>query len=261
MGNITIKKFPKTRVATIDVCEIGMQKHHISALLEFDVTEAREKIKNYKRQVGKISFTAWIVKVISFTIKKHESAAAFLKGKRRIVIFNDINISMIVEKESAGQKVPLPLIIEKANERSIESITEQITNAKREILSENKIVLQSKTSKLESLYYYLPGFIRRFVWRLMLKKPSFIFSKMGNVAITSLGMVGSINGWFIPKSIHPICFGIGSIVKKPAVVDNKIEIREILNMTVLIDHDVIDGAPMARFIRELSSNIEKGLLL
>lgn len=261
MTNFKIHKFPKTRVATIDVCEIGMKKHHIAAMLEFDVTEARDKIRSYKRNVGKISFTAWIIKVISFTVKRHESAAAYLKGKRRIVIFEDINISMIVEKESAGQKVPIPLIIEKANERSIESITNQITDAKSEVLSQRDIVLQSKTSKLESLYYYLPGFIRRFVWKSMLRHPSFIYSKMGNVAITSIGMMGSINGWFIPKSIHPICFGICSIVKKPAVVNDKIEIREMLNMSILIDHDVIDGAPMARFIRELSSNIEKGLFL
>jgi hypothetical protein len=40
---------------------------------------------------------------------------------------------------------------------------------------------------------------------------------------------------------------------------DQIEIREILNMTVLLDHDVIDGAPLARFISKLSYNIEKGI--
>jgi pyruvate/2-oxoglutarate dehydrogenase complex dihydrolipoamide acyltransferase (E2) component len=84
---------------------------------------------------------------------------------------------------------------------------------------------------------------------------------MGNVSITSLGMVGKINGWFIPISIHPICFGIGSIIKKPVVKDDKIEIGEILNITVLMDHDVVDGAPMARFIKDLSKNIENGIFL
>jgi pyruvate/2-oxoglutarate dehydrogenase complex dihydrolipoamide acyltransferase (E2) component len=82
---------------------------------------------------------------------------------------------------------------------------------------------------------------------------------MGNVAFTSIGMIGKVNGWFIPISVHPICFGISSIAKKPIVIGDKIEIREILNMTILIDHDVIDGSPMARFISDLSSNIEKGL--
>jgi pyruvate/2-oxoglutarate dehydrogenase complex dihydrolipoamide acyltransferase (E2) component len=74
-------------------------------------------------------------------------------------------------------------------------------------------------------------------------------------------MMGKINGWFIPKSIHPICFGIGSIIKKPVVIKNEIVIREMLNMTILLDHDVIDGADMARFVNTLSKNIENGINL
>jgi len=93
----------------------------------------------------------------------------------------------------------------------------------------------------------------------MLKHPRFAFSKMGNVAITSIGMIGNVNGWFIPTSVHPVCFGIGKISKKPVVVNDKVEIREILNMTVLLDHDVIDGAPMARFLSVLTDNIENGI--
>ena len=68
-----------------------------------------------------------------------------------------------------------------------------------------------------------------------------------------------INGTKVPISVHPICFGISSIIKKPTVIDDRIEIREILNMSILIDHDVIDGAPMARLISDLSKNIENGL--
>ena len=79
---------------------------------------------------------------------------------------------------------------------------------------------------------------------------------MGNVVITSVGMMGKLNGWFIHRSVHPISFGIGSILKKPVVVNNEIKIREILNMTILVDHDLIDGAPMVRFLNDLTWQIE-----
>jgi pyruvate/2-oxoglutarate dehydrogenase complex dihydrolipoamide acyltransferase (E2) component len=82
---------------------------------------------------------------------------------------------------------------------------------------------------------------------------------MGNVVLSSVGMMGKINGWFIHTAVHPISFGIGSIIKKPIVYNDDIAIREILNMTVLIDHNVIDGAPMTKFIHELTRNIEKGI--
>ena len=253
-----IETFPKTRIATFDICAIGIQKHQVAALIEIDVSEGRKRIKNLRNKTNRISFTAWLIKVISLTIKDHELAAGYLKGKRKVLIFNDINISLAVEKKVNDQLVPIPLIIEKANEKSIELITKQISDAKDKELSNKDIVLHNKSSHLERLYFLLPGFVRRLFWKYLLSHPHLAFKKMGNVAITSIGMIGNVSGWFIPISIHPICFGISNIAKKPIVIDDKIEIREILNMTILIDHDVIDGSPMAKFLRDLSRNIEKG---
>ena len=261
MTGYKIQKFPKTRIATIDICEVGQHKHHISAFIEIDVTQSREKIKKYRREFNKISFIAWLIKAISITIKDHEQVAAYLLGKRKAIIFNDINVSISVEKDINGQKVPIPLIIEKANEQSIESITKQINNAREAVLTEKDIVLESNSGKFERLYCFLPGIIRRSIWRYLLKHPKTAFSKMGNVAITSIGMKGNINGWFVPISVHPICLGIGKITKKAVVMEDKIEIREILNMTILMDHDVIDGVAMARFISDLAINIETGINL
>lgn len=261
MTSQTTLSFPKTRLATIDVCEMSQRKHHVTGFIEIDVTEAREKIRKYRRETGRISFTAWLIKTISVTIKEHEAIAAYRKGSRRIVIFDDINISMVVEKRLNGQAVPIPMVIEKASERSIESITSLINDARNNALTDREIVLMNRSTRLERLYYSMPGFARRLAWRYMLKRPRLLFSKMGNVAITSLGMMGSVNGWFIPKSVHPVCFGISSVIRKPVAINNNVEIREMLNMTILVDHDVIDGAPIARFINDLSKNISSGMAL
>lgn len=262
MADYKIQGFPDSRIASMDVCEIGKHKHHITALLEFDVTESRRKIREYnKNNPAKISFNAWLIHVIARTIKKHETASSYLIGKKKLIIFNDINISVIVEKSLNGTKVPFPLVIEKANEISIESIAAKISMAKEQVLTPKDITLQRKTAQIERIYYLLPRFLRLSFWRYLLKHPKFAFSEMGNVSFTSIGMMGNINGWFIPISVHPICFGIGSIIKKPAVADDQIAIRDILKASILIDHDVMDGAPMARFINELRINIENGLNL
>lgn len=259
MKNYKIQRFPDSRIASIDVCEIGKQKHHVTGLVEFDITESRKKIKEYnKTHANKISFNAWLISVLGCTIKKHEASGSYLIGKNRQIIFDDVNISIAVEKDINGIKVPIPLIIEKANEASIESITKQIAEAKNIEFTDKEIVLQRKTQKWEKIYYSLPKFLRRYFWRFLLRHPRLAFKKMGNVAFTSLGMVGKVDGWFIPISVHPICFGVSSIIKKPLVLNDRIEIREMLKMSILIDHDVIDGAPIARFISDLSRNIENG---
>lgn len=111
MDNYSTYKFPQSRVASIDVCGIGLKKHHIAALLEIDVTGSREKIRKYKRSIRNISFSAWLVKAISATVLNHKDSAAFLRRKRKIIVFDDVNVSFLVEKELNGKKVPFPVLV------------------------------------------------------------------------------------------------------------------------------------------------------
>lgn len=259
MNNFTTKIFPKSRIATQDICAMGLRKHHVVVMIELDVTAARAKLKEHKKRRERISFFGWLIKAISVSIKDHRPVAAFLKGKRKLFIFNDINLSVAIEKEIAGNRVPIPLVIENAGEKTIEAITAEISQAKEQVLTDQDIVLQNKSNRLEQMYYVLPGFIRRWFWHYLTSHPRFAFNKMGNVAITSVGGLGGANAWFKPISVHPVCFGIGDIVKKPVVINDSIEIREILNMTILLDHDVADGMEMARFIKQLKNNIEQGV--
>lgn len=257
MTGYKIKRFPKSRIATLDIGRLGKKKHHIAALIELDVTNGRKKIREFNKNNNEtISFNGWLIHVIAQTIKSHENVVAFGKGKNRRLIFEDINVSLIVEKESKKEKVPVPLVIEKAQNAGIPSISKQIAEARQKELAKDEIVLQKKTGRMEKLYYFLPAFFRRSIWIYILNHPKVAFRNMGNVAFTTVGTMGNVNGWFIPTSIHPICFGTGAIIKKPKIVNDSVEIREILNMTVLLDHDVVDGAPMARFINTLSKNVE-----
>lgn len=43
---------------------------------------------------------------------------------------------------------------------------------------------------------------------------------------------------------------------KPGIVDWRIEIREYLNVTISLDHDIIDDAPAARFTQRFIELIE-----
>jgi pyruvate/2-oxoglutarate dehydrogenase complex dihydrolipoamide acyltransferase (E2) component len=51
---------------------------------------------------------------------------------------------------------------------------------------------------------------------------------------------------------------VGGIAWKPVVVEGRIEPREILNLTVSFDHDIIDGGPATRFVKRLVELIEGG---
>jgi pyruvate/2-oxoglutarate dehydrogenase complex dihydrolipoamide acyltransferase (E2) component len=227
-------------------------------MLEFDVTESRRKLRDLRKKGINVSFNAWLIRVIGIVLQKHPEASAYLYNKRKLIIFDDINVSMIVEKKIGDSKVPIPLVIEKVNKKTALEITREIENAKDQELTPATIVLKERSAWYQRLYYCLPGFIRRLFWRILLRNPGTAYRMMGNVAVTSIGMIGKINGWFIHKSVHPVSFGVGSVLRKPVVAGNEIMIREILNMTILVDHDVIDGAPMVRFLNDLTNYIETG---
>jgi len=254
----TYHDIPKSRIATFDVFAVGLSRHHVSAILELDVTEIRKKLSVIKNQGVKVSFNAWLIHAIGIILEQHREATAYLVGKRKLMIFTDINVSILVEKEIGGKKVPMPLVIERASQKSPAEITQEINQAKSHALTEKDVVLNKRAKAYERWYYYLPGALRRMIWRWMLRHPKVAYNNMGNVLITSVGMMGRLNGWFIHRSVHPISFGIGSIVKKPVVIGDEIQIREILNTTILLDHDVIDGAPMLRLVRDLARYIEAG---
>ena len=252
------KSIPQSRIATFDIFSVGLLKHHVSALLEFDVTEIRTRLRELRKNGLNISFNAWIIKVISTILKDNPEASAYLYNKKNLILFNDINISILVEKKIGDKKVPIPVVIEKTNLKTALEIANEIENAKNQELSGRDIVINKQSKISERLYYHMPGFIRRAIWKFMLRNPKLAYKKMGNAVITSVGMMGKINGWFIQKSVHPISFGIGSVIKKAVVFENEIKIREILNMTILVDHDVIDGAPMVRLLNELTKSLESG---
>jgi pyruvate/2-oxoglutarate dehydrogenase complex dihydrolipoamide acyltransferase (E2) component len=104
----------------------------------------------------------------------------------------------------------------------------------------------------------LPGFARRaFLWALF-KNPQRLKQYYGTVLVTSIGLFGTGGGWGIPVPNHSLQLTLGGIGAKPGVLEGRIEVREYLSVTVSFDHDVIDGAPAARFVQRLKERIESG---
>jgi len=104
------------------------------------------------------------------------------------------------------------------------------------------------------LAYALPRHVRQAVyWNRLLADPWRIKRTMGTVMVTSVPVTSkaSHGGWAIPIGIHPLVVAIGGVSRKPWVVEDRVEPRDVLSLTVLFDHDVVDGVPVALFLRQL----------
>lgn len=75
-------------------------------------------------------------------------------------------------------------------------------------------------------------------------------------------MFGTGGGWglgFLPT--HTLGLTVGGIVQKPGVHEGQIMVRDYLHLTMTFDHDIVDGAPAARFARQFVTLLEQATLL
>jgi pyruvate/2-oxoglutarate dehydrogenase complex dihydrolipoamide acyltransferase (E2) component len=70
---------------------------------------------------------------------------------------------------------------------------------------------------------------------------------MGTVIVTSIASDIRFPRWIIPRTMHNLAVGLASVVRKSWVAGDGVEPRQVLYQTVLLDHDVVGGAPAARF--------------
>ncbi|MFW9968972.1 MAG: 2-oxo acid dehydrogenase subunit E2 [Candidatus Odinarchaeota archaeon] len=263
IGHYEITDFPKVRIPTLDFLSLGDKTHYVKGLIEFDVTNGRNKIREHKKNSGeKISFTAWLLKCIAQAASEYKEVHSMMKGKNKIIKFDDVDISIIVEREIKGEKTPIPLVIRRVNKKTIKNINDEIRAAQSEKVSEATILGAHELKSEMKSYLSLPKSIRIYMIKRKLKDPIKVKQIMGTIIVSSVGMFGNLYGWPIPTSNHPLAFSIGSIKKRPGIFGDKIVIREYLTVTVLFNHDVVDGAPATRFISRLGELLESefGLL-
>ncbi|WP_019499680.1 2-oxo acid dehydrogenase subunit E2 [Pseudanabaena sp. PCC 6802] len=259
IGSFEERKFPDFRNPTIDTLIWGSKRHHIPVLLEIDVTTAREAIRDRKTKTGQsISFTGWIVKCLAQAVSEHKFVHALRKGKQRLAIFDDVDVTVIVERAigqpGTSETLPMPYIIRKANEKNVAVINSEIRAAQRLPVAAGEVQIGStRTAWMTTIATMLPRFVRDwFFWQPLLRNPFLFKRMMGTVSVTALGMASQSGmSWGIPIGIHPLIVAVGAIAKRPGIVDDRIVACEYVGLTVLFDHDITDGAPVARFIRRL----------
>jgi pyruvate/2-oxoglutarate dehydrogenase complex dihydrolipoamide acyltransferase (E2) component len=225
-------------------------------LFEADVTEARKRIRIYKEQTCEsISFAGWIAACVGKSVGEHKQVHALMMGKH-FVIFDDVNINILIETTIEGRPYPVNYILKSANEKTVMEISQEIrcVQKKRE-----QDYTEAKENRRIKLLLSAPKFLRDLLfWRKVRNDPSFIAENMGTVAVTSIGQFAKSGGWAIPLGMHALNIAVGGIAERPGYVSDKIEKREYLSLTVTLDHDVVDGAPATRFVSRLVELLESG---
>jgi pyruvate/2-oxoglutarate dehydrogenase complex dihydrolipoamide acyltransferase (E2) component len=281
-----IVPFPKMRRVLSVMLRSAQRKNMMHGLVEMDITKAHKYMREYKARTGvSLSLTAFIVTCLAHAVDENKSVQAYRKGKNQLILFEDVNVIVQVERKVVGQKeraeaksstksfqqnghrfvndqenyrvdTLFPYIIRAGNKKSFMEIHEEIRAAQKE-----NIEATLKYRALEwtaSLPTFMIVFFWRMLWWIISRYPRLQKNYGGTIGVTAVGMFGRGNGWGIPTAAHTLDITIGGIGEKPIVMDGNLGTREYLNMTISIDHDIIDGAPATRFASRLKELIESG---
>lgn len=261
-----VHRLPWNSATTGDIMTAGRNRHHVQGLVEVDVTVARERLRAWRAQAGEtLSTTGWLACCLSRALAEHPMLNVHRLGARRMVQFSDIDVMVLVERDIGGERRGLPLVIRQADRKTVSQIHEEVRAAQHEAIGRETMVVGDGTRRhwiaraplAARLYPLLPAWLRGWVWRRLARDAFAAKRILGTVGITAVGMFGRVPGWPLTVGMHTVDLAVGGIVWKPWVVGGQIEPREILALSVLVDHDLVDGAPAARFVARLTELLEQ----
>ena len=233
---------------------ITMKKNSIHGIVEVDITEPRRLMKNRFEKTGeKLSLTTYIVACLAQVVKDNPLMNSFKRG-RKLIILDDIVISVLVEREINGEMVPEPLGVLQADKKTLSQIQEEIRKAK-EIKSDMLGSISGRT-----WIRFIPKSLIKLIMRFV-DKSVYVAKRFGKISVIGLGMFSNESLWIIPPGSTTVQVLAGGINKKVVEIDGKFVSREHLCVTVSFDHNVVDGAPATRFINLLTETIKSGDLL
>lgn len=248
----TLLPFSAARRAAQDL-SVAERKHLIHGLIEADVTLARQLLRQQRDEKGEpLSFTAFIIACVARAVSEQKSIQAYRQG-RHLVVFDDVDVTTLIEQAMDGRTQVLFHIVRAANTRAVLDIHHEIRAAQSQAQRPH-----GATRASIRLYNALPGIVRRLAIRVAARYPALWKRFGGTVAVTAVGMFGKGGGWGIPITCNTLDVTVGGIGEKARLIDGQIVQREFLSLTVSVDHDVVDGAPAVRFASRLRELIESG---
>jgi pyruvate/2-oxoglutarate dehydrogenase complex dihydrolipoamide acyltransferase (E2) component len=223
------------------------------------VTVARQFIAEHKARTGEtLSFTGFLAFCLARAVDEDRAVQAYLKGRKQLVLFDDVNVGLMVERKIGEKGTLMGHVIRGANHKTYREIHQEI----RSVQSEPVPPSRGTPTWFRSAMLFpwpLSRLLNALLGMATRRDPTISVSMSGTVGITAVGMFGGGHGgWGLYPTPQALGLVVGSTAWKPAVIEGRIEPREVLHLTVMFDHDVIDGAPATRFTRRLVELIEGG---
>ena len=197
---------------------------HVTQHDQADITKLDELRKRFSPRVeaagAKLTVTAILVKVIASALKVFPKFAASVDMAKSEVVFKKYYHIGVAVDTPRGLLVPVLRDVDKKNVIQLAVELKQLAEKARN----GKLTLDEMTG--------------------------------GTFTLTNLGGIGG--SFFTPIINTPevAILGVGTTVLRPVRVGEAVEYHDMMQLSLTLDHRVVDGAPGARFLQTLTALLE-----
>ena len=195
---------------------------HVHSVFHVDFSDVegirQHKKEEYARLGAKLTYMAFIAKAVIDGLRRYPIVNASLDGDN-IVFRKDVNLGIAVALET-GLIVP---VIRNADEKNLLGLSRAIAD----------VAERARNKQL---------------------KPDEVHG--GTFTITNPGQFGAQFGMPIINQPQVAILGVGTIEKRPLVIEDAIAIRTMAYLTLGFDHRLIDGAVADQFMADIKQRLE-----
>jgi pyruvate/2-oxoglutarate dehydrogenase complex dihydrolipoamide acyltransferase (E2) component len=187
----------------------------------------------------------------------HPDVHAYRDWRGRLVEHRHVDIQVLIEVSTDAGPFGLVHVIRDADIRSVAEISDEIRAVKADPTSTSSGRLLDTFAPVLGR---VPGLYRAMY--AVMSRSHRIHDAIGTVQVSALGMFADGGGFAIaPPSLASLAVIVGGISSSPVEVAGHVETRDVLDLTVTIDHNVVDGAPATRFAATLRQIIQRPAVL
>jgi pyruvate/2-oxoglutarate dehydrogenase complex dihydrolipoamide acyltransferase (E2) component len=218
-------------------------------LVEVDVTQARRLLASHEPP---LSTTAFVVAAVARAVAAHPEVHAYRDWRGRLVRHRHVDVQTLVEVQTAQGPFGLVHVVRDADIRGVADITFELSGVKADMTS---TATGRALKRLAPIAGRVPGFFPAMY--AVMSRSVRAHQLAGTVQVTAVGMFAGGGGFAIaPPTVASTSVVVGGLSQRPRVVGDEIAVRDVLDLTVTVDHNVVDGAPATRFGADLRHRME-----
>jgi pyruvate/2-oxoglutarate dehydrogenase complex dihydrolipoamide acyltransferase (E2) component len=238
----------------------------IYGTVDLDVTDL-EKFISAKRKEGiKTTLTYILTLIVGRAIRQEvpELNTYVKRGKIKQREQVDATVSVLLPGGQMGS-----VKVENADKLTIAELSDNIAKEIRDSRKGD----ENDTMQSKSMLASVPWPLRKWFfilyrtitinWGISLPGIGLDSNSFGSYVISNIGSVGLDTGYgsLLPSSNVSVVWILGSINKKPVVINDEIVPRRIMALSATLDHRVVDGSHGGRMFRKIKYYIKHPELL